>query len=340
MTEIDLISTELQKFSLSDAAIAEMEKQYMPLTVKGIGDKEGFKAVRTARLYVKEKRIEIEKTRKALKADALKFGQAVDGEAKRITAMLEPIETHLQDQEDVVKREEERIRQEEESRRQEKIQGRTKRLLALELLRFNGTGYEFGNFEIHSEHIAELSDDEFEAAFENFSRAVKKEKDRIAEEERLRREENERLEAERKRLEAIAQEQQRKEAALQAEQDKMEAEKRTIAEAKWKEEQEKKRLDELEQAKKDAAEKARIETEAKAKREAELKAEAERQAKEEAERQESLRPDKEKLIELAYEIETMMLPLLASAAAQTIAEGVRSRLNTVAAYIRKGAKEL
>jgi len=48
---------------------------------------------------VKNSRVAVEKLRKELKADALKFGQTVDAEARRITGLLTPIETHLDEQE-------------------------------------------------------------------------------------------------------------------------------------------------------------------------------------------------------------------------------------------------
>lgn len=335
------IATELKKFSLTDAAIEQMEKEFLPLVVRDVEDKEGFKAVRGARLLVKEHRVKVEKTRKELKADSLAFGKAVDGEAKRITTKLESIETHLQEQEDIVAKEFERRKAEEERLKQEKIQGRVKRLVALDFVRYRGTGYEFENFEIHNEHIAEMPDEEFEATFDNFAHAVKKEKDRLAEEERLRQEEREKIKAERARLEAIDCEQKEKEAALKAEQDKIEAEKRAIAEAKEREEAEKRRQVELEQARKEAAEKARIEAEQKAKRESEEKIEADRLAKMEAKRQEALSPDKEKLFALAYEIEALTMPGgFASEEAKIIIGEVCKKLQLVVTYIRKGAKDI
>ena len=61
---------------------------------------------------MKGKRVEVEKKRKELKADALEWGRKVDTEAKRIFGLLEPIETHLQTEENRVAQEKERIRQE------------------------------------------------------------------------------------------------------------------------------------------------------------------------------------------------------------------------------------
>ncbi len=98
----DFISTELQKFSITDAAISELRTRLLPIKVEGETDKVGHDLARAGRLEVKALRVAIEKTRKALKADSLRFGQAVDAHAKRISQPLEQIEAHLQAQEDIV----------------------------------------------------------------------------------------------------------------------------------------------------------------------------------------------------------------------------------------------
>jgi len=45
-------------------------------------------------------RIEIEKTRKALKEQSLRKGQAIDSIAKYLTSLVSPIEEYLKQQED------------------------------------------------------------------------------------------------------------------------------------------------------------------------------------------------------------------------------------------------
>ncbi len=87
-----------------------MRDEYMPLAIRDVNDAAGFKAVHSARMVVKSHRVQVEKVRKELKADALEYGRRVDGEAKRIVAMLKPIEDHLAQQEDAHEAEKERIR--------------------------------------------------------------------------------------------------------------------------------------------------------------------------------------------------------------------------------------
>ncbi|MCC6409719.1 MAG: hypothetical protein IT453_21370, partial [Planctomycetes bacterium] len=111
----------LATFSPADAAIAEMRERYMALEIKGLDDRAGYKIVREARLDVKRHRVAIEKKRAELKADALEYGRKVDGEAKRLTAMLEPIEAHLETQEKAIDAERDRIKAEAEAARKKRL---------------------------------------------------------------------------------------------------------------------------------------------------------------------------------------------------------------------------
>jgi len=101
----------LARYQPNDAKIAELAAIYNELKVSGEDDAEGCSVVRRARLDIRSMRIEVEKTRKELKADALRYSQAVDGEARRLTALLTPIEKRLQGQEDIVAKAAERKRQ-------------------------------------------------------------------------------------------------------------------------------------------------------------------------------------------------------------------------------------
>jgi len=118
MSEVqsEVISTALQKFNIADTAIMELSDRYMVLKTNGLDDKKAFDAVHEARMDVKGRRVEVEKTRKELKEEALKYGRAVDAEAKRITALLAPIEDHLQAEEDKVTNERARIKKEAEEK--------------------------------------------------------------------------------------------------------------------------------------------------------------------------------------------------------------------------------
>ena len=259
------------KYNITDAAIQTMEKKYMPLIVRDVDDKDGFKAVHEARIVVRDKRNEVEKRRKELKAEALAWGRKVDTEAKRIFGKLKPIEDHLQEQEAIVVEEKKRRKREKEEAERRRVQAMYEELA------------KYGKVMAFDE-VASLSDVEYTTLL------VQAKNEHARAEAEKKRQEKEREEFEKKRK---AQEE--KERKLREEQERLEAEKRRIEEEKRKE-QERKEREEFERKAKEEAQK---EAERKAKEEAERK-EAERirkekEAEEERQRQEALRPDKHKI---------------------------------------------
>lgn len=284
------METGIVEYSVTDAAISEMASLYMGLTITDIEDKEQFNDVKSARLVVKGKRVEVEKRRKELKADALEWGKKVDTEAKRIFAKLEPIETHLQKEEDKVV-EAERLRKEEaEQRERERVQG-----MVDELGKYGHT------VAFHDAQTMPWND---YLELLEWTKATHAEAQRKAEEERQAREtEAKRLIAEREELERLRKEQADKDRIerekIQAEQLKIAQEHAAIQAEKRAFEAEKARIAREEQANRDA-EAAKIEAERLAKLAAE-KAENDRIAAEKAEadrlaRAEQMKPDREKLL--------------------------------------------
>lgn len=255
----------LATFSPADATISEMRANYMPLTVDGLKDRAGLAVVHEARMEVKRHRVAVEKTRKALKADALAFGRNVDAEAKRITALLEPIESHLKAEEDKVAEEKARLKREAEEARRAALQERMDELgeLGSSLLPMTVEG---------------MTDGEFGAAVvsERDAQEVRVREAAIVAE-RVRAEEQDRAEA----AELVAAEQRIEYALLEAEREKL-AEERDVEAGKAA--AERKRLAE-EQAKLDAARMDLAEETAKAEAarvRAETKARVERRAADEA----------------------------------------------------------
>jgi len=256
-------------------------------------------------MNIKGKRVEVEKTRKKLKEDALEYGRAVDGEAKRITALLAPIETYLESQEKIIDDEKARIKADAAAVEAARVQARTDKLYDMGLISRNGNiclsftaeGY------VPEAIVKTCPDEQFEEICAKFqisvdaenARIEKEKADKLAEEERMAKARVEQ-EAEAKRLEVIAKEQADAAAKIKADQLEIEVAKQRIVD------EEKAKLkaiadaQALANAKQEAAEKAVIETEARIKREAEEISDKERLAKIETDRQEALKPDKEKLI--------------------------------------------
>ena len=93
--EIKTEQTELMKFDPIRSWAATKVKEYSGLKIAGLDDKDGYVAVHNARMVMKEKRVEVEKMRKAIKQYYLDRGRDVDNVAKEITALIQPIETCL-----------------------------------------------------------------------------------------------------------------------------------------------------------------------------------------------------------------------------------------------------
>ncbi len=102
-------------------AIQTMASEFYQLKVAGIEDKEGLETVHKARMIVKNTRVAVDHRRKELNEDAIKHQRNVNAAAKLLTEQLTPIETYLEDQEDVVEKEQARIRAEQIRIEEERI---------------------------------------------------------------------------------------------------------------------------------------------------------------------------------------------------------------------------
>lgn len=333
---------ELAVFRKQDAIVAELREKYMVLTINGVDDAKGFKAVHDARMIVKAARVDCEKTRVKLKADVLERGRKIDSEAKRVTALLAPIEEHLEAEENAVVQERERIKAEAEAIRHAIIKqrydalqaaGYTGDLMAVPMM----TNEKFE--EVLGVAQAEKAERDRAAEAERQRQAAEQERLRKLEEEQLaarrkaeqeeaedRRKEQEAVAAERARLSEIQRKQDEEAAKLRAEQERVAAEQAKEA-ARLRAEQERiesekrehQRQIELERAKKEAAERARKETEERLAREAEnaraLAAAEEARLKEEAAaaeaarlKAEAERPHREKIMALADAVDALKAP--------------------------------
>ena len=125
----ELVETGLKKFDAVVPAIEELKKDFLPLKIKSIEDKEGYEKVSKALRFMVSKRNEVEDKRKELKADSLAYGKAVDNRAKEITFMLTPIEEHLRLEKERIDDEIEAIKERKIREEQERLNIRNRRLL-------------------------------------------------------------------------------------------------------------------------------------------------------------------------------------------------------------------
>ncbi len=397
------------KYDITNAAINQLRLQYAGLEII---DKPSYKAIVAAIADVRGRRTSVEKRRKELKAGALDYGRRVDGEAKRITELLEAIEEPL--------KEKKLAEDSKETKRITHIQGRIEAISkmvptvptssdALSEIIFDldtmEIGADFEEFREHAESVrAEASakinqmisdrlkwEDEEKSRQEELSmlEAIKAENSRIEAErksreeadEKIRRAEREAIEAERRALEA---EKAKLETEKRAENDRKEQEEQrilTIRNARyrelesigvnytsdnlgrltqdqyndvyqqhrveWDRGQEAKRIEAEEKAARERNEFERIakekaEKEAKEKQERE---ESDRKAKAEAEaaeltRQEALKPDKEKLLDFSYRLESLNISKTTSQGAKILAFEIMDRVEKLINFVRIEVEKL
>lgn len=304
------IDAALAAYKVTDAAIATMREQFMPLVIQSPEDKAGAKRVREARLTVKNERIAVEKTRKALKEDALRYGQAVDAEARRITAMLEPIEEHLEAQEQAIAAEVSRRAQAVEIAKREKLR------LRMEALAANRST-------LLPLDVAAMSDEQFDAELSRsateYQAAQERERVEAAAREEARKAEEARMAAARAEQARIAAEQKAEAERLAAERRKLDEERASHA-----------RAEELRLAGERAAqaERDRIAREERERVAAAAHAAAERQ------RIEAARPVAEKLLAYATAVEAVEVPAVPqSAEVSKLVRAATAKVRTLAATL-------
>ena len=78
---------------------AEWEDKAKTIIVTDASQKSEMEMARVGRLFLREKRIAVEKARKNLKEQALREGKAIDGIANVLKALIVPIEEYLDKQE-------------------------------------------------------------------------------------------------------------------------------------------------------------------------------------------------------------------------------------------------
>jgi len=296
-------------YNVNVAAIAKLKKEFMPLVVTDISDKEQVDVVHSARMVMVKVRTSIETERKLQKAAALAHGKKVDAAARVLFDESDPVEEHLKSQEDKVIKEKERIEAEARQAEQIKIQARIDTLMEYSVV-------------LPFMEVATWTDEEYNAKLAVFVATWEEEQERLVREATTRIEDERVMEEKQVELDRVAKEQANKETALRDERESFEREKREAEEKKNREAFEIK-------AKEEAKIKAEQDVKEKIEREALEIKEREHAEKAEAERQETLKPDKEKLINYAIGLTAIIGPDVTDAKAHKIivdAEAVLAEL--------------
>lgn len=218
-----VITAQLARFEQAEIKkddLVALAKKFEGLTIAGVEDREGYKAVHDARIVLKSQRVQISKVGKELRATANALVKAVIEREDELIDLIQPTEKHLQQMEDAIDEEKEKIRIANDRAEDERIQKMSDELAKV------GYGADYTT-------LKGMTEEQFAACLKENTDAYNKrmaeeEQERVEaqakreEEDRLRKEQEEKNQQERIRLEKIQAEQDRKAKELQEQQDKIE----------------------------------------------------------------------------------------------------------------------
>lgn len=261
-------------FAAAYARAGEVVAASRSVRVTDVSQTADMDRARRMRLELKAFRCAVESVRKALKADSLARGRAVDGVANAIKAQIEPAEEYLLEQEEFAKRE--------AARRENELREARRAEIAPYLLPTDRIDVDLANL---SPQIWESMLEGAKLTAQHREETMRQEAEARAERERADREERARVAAENERLRREKAEADaaliRERAEAKARQDKADAETRALRE--------------------------HVEAEARAKAKAEADASAEAACRAEEERRAAAAPDREKVF--AYIVALRAVPV-------------------------------
>lgn len=299
----------LSKFGVFYEKAKEIAKSSQSIIVTEESQTEEMANARTARLALKEIRVEAEKVRKGLKEQSLRESRAIDGVYNLIAALIVPVEKHLEQQEKFAEvREAER----QAKKHADRIEKLSKFVDDVSLY-----------------NLKEMTDEAFDKLLENSKTAYEAQKaaEAKAEEERIAKQEAElkeqaRIKEENERLKEEAQKKEKEFAAERAAR-KLE-------------------IENEQKAKVEAENKLKAERDLQERKELEAKQSIEHQKRleEEAQRKALLAPDKEKLMDLVGLLQEMKLPAVQSKQANDVLGEFDRRMTTLEDWLYEEAKKL
>lgn len=314
-----------EKSGLAPDLAGRLAAAFVPLAeqaASAIGESDGIvvtdatqvteiRASRAARLKLRSIRVEIEKTRKGLKEEWLRPGQAIDGLARYLCDRINPVEARLDEQEKFAERK--------EAERKAALKASREKLLAP--FGVNTAFYQLADMDEST--FSELLSSSRLAYEAKIAEAKRAEAERIAAE-NARKEEEARVRAENERLRQEAAERERAVEAerKQAEEARRAAEaearqEREASEAKLREERSAREKLEREAKEREAAEKRRVEAEERAKRRAERA------------------PDRDKLLAVAASVRAIVVPEMKSDAMKSVRNNIVAKAEAFATWIEQ-----
>lgn len=176
LTDQQVIDNAIAKYNVTDAAVNELKQKYGNLTIAGTADKDTYKVVAAGVSELRKIRTGIEAKRKELKEIALKYGRAVDDEAKRLTALVQPLELALKNEQD-------RIDKIAEAEKLAELRRRTQLLIDAGFI-WDGNFYVAGAVMVHSSNLEAMTLEALDETIEQGKVEVKRIADAAAEAQR------------------------------------------------------------------------------------------------------------------------------------------------------------
>jgi hypothetical protein len=195
-----IIKDKLVEANITEQVIEKLKTDYLPLTINGQEDKDGYKKVVEARKECKKWRVLASKICKKGREDANKIQKKWVEKEKEVTDEIESVEKHLQKMEDEYEAEKERLDNEEKERVQ-KLYLERHALLSGYGAFFNGSAYILGDATIELSNVKSLDDEMFNDKVIPKFKAIfdQKESERL-EKEKLQKEDEDRIEQQREQL--------------------------------------------------------------------------------------------------------------------------------------------
>ena len=331
------------KYNIDMAVIQEVNEKYKDITE--IKDSAGYAMVMAGLREYRELRLTVDAEHKKLKKDALEYGRAVDAEKNRIRDLITPGEERLKSVRQAEDDRKAAIKAEKIRKEQERIEGIRARIADIQKLGLSLIGLSADQLKSRKAEMLEIdiTEDDFQE-FKAEAETVMNDTYAAvctALEERVKADiEAAAQKAEAERLEKIRKEQAEEAARLEAEKKKIQDEKDRIQAEKDAEIARKDREAFEKKVQEEAKEKAEREAKERAEQEERDRVARERAEADEAARVEALKPDKDKLLNMAGTLNDIQWPIVSSVNAQMILKTAREGVARIANEIIKQTEEM
>jgi len=206
--QLTVIDKALQENNLTEKILFELEADSKKIAIKGVDDKEGYKAADAFRKKAKAVKVLAKKICEEGREEANKIAKQWIEAQNKVTVRAEAVEKETQAKIDAITAEIERAAEEKKKAEQQRIQQRTKTLIDYGCV-YDGVHYSIAAISVSDTQVKIVPDDVFDIIIGNVKVEHEKELEAKAETERLKKVEEEKQENLRKETERLQAENQR-----------------------------------------------------------------------------------------------------------------------------------